>query len=128
VNNGLLRSFLASGLMDPLFPTLATSVAAGDTNGDGLAEIMVGSGGPNVRIFSGSAGGPVASFNAFPGFIGSVRVGTTDKDGDGLADVIVGVGPGGPGGHVKVFDGVSLTELSSFLSLAPTFSGGVFVG
>src|SRR5262249_7300395 len=49
-----------------------------------------------------------------------------DVDGDGHADLVVGAGPGAPGGHVKVFDFLSLTELRSFFAFSG-FGGGVNV-
>ena len=61
------------------------------------------------------------------GYAGGVRVGGTDQDGNGLADVLAGAGSGAPGGHVKVFDGLSQAGLDSFFAFEGFF-GGVFVG
>jgi hypothetical protein len=126
----LLESFLAPDRSAGSPVSLAPmSVAAGDFDGDGLAEIMVGSGrGSFVGIYDGPAGSLVAGVTAFPGFGGGVRVGAADLSGDGFAEILVGVGPGGPGGHVKVVDGFSLAVVSSFYSFSPNFIGGVFVG
>ena len=105
-------------------------VAAGDVNGDGRADIIVGAGpggGPHVRVFSGADLTELYSFFAFaPTFGGGVRVAAGAVNGDGRADIIVGAGPGG-GPHVRVFSGADLTELHSFFAFAPTFTGGVFV-
>jgi hypothetical protein len=86
-------------------------VAAGDVDGDGTAELVVGAdagGGPHVRVFSG-AGLPalfeVASFFAYdPAFTGGVRVAVGDTNGTGRLDIVTGAGPGG-GPHVRVFTG-----------------------
>lgn len=55
------------------------SVAAADTNGDGLAEVVVGAGaggGPHVKVLDGRTGQPLRSFFAFdPSFTGGVFVG-----------------------------------------------------
>jgi hypothetical protein len=105
-------------------------VAGGDVNGDGRADIIVGAGpgatGGHVKVFDGRTGAELQSFFAFPGFAGGVTVAAGDVNRDGAFDIIVGAGPGAPGGHVKVFDGRTGSEIHSFLSF-PGFSGGVFV-
>jgi hypothetical protein len=53
-------------------------------------------------------------------------VASGDVNGDGAADVIVGAGPGG-GPNVKVFDGITGAEVSSFMAFEPSFLGGVNV-
>jgi Ca2+-binding RTX toxin-like protein len=55
-----------------------------------------------------------------------VRVASGDVNGDGRVDIITGSGPGA-GPEVKVFDGITLSILQSFLAYAPEFQGGVFV-
>ena len=121
-----LHSFLpyGSGFTGGVF------VAAGDVNGDGLTDIITGTDTgvtAHVKVFSGSTGSEIRSFFAYPaGFTGGVRVAAGDVNGDGLADIITGAGPGG-GPHVKVFDGVTLTELNSFFAYDGAVSGGIFV-
>ncbi len=41
--------------------------------------------------------------------------------------MIVGAGPGAPGGHVKVFDGLTGQQVLSFFAFDPNFLGGVRV-
>jgi hypothetical protein len=77
------------------------SVAAGDADGDGRADVITGAGpggGPHVKVFRINASTPastpttIGSFFAYdPGFIRGVRVGA----GDGDAAVVTGTGPGG---------------------------------
>jgi hypothetical protein len=121
-----LSSFFA---YDPAF-TGGVFVAAGDVNNDGVADLLAGAGaggGPQVKAFDGQSGVTLSSFLAFaPTFLGGVTVGFGDVNNDGFADIITGAGPGG-GPQVKVFDGQSGLELSSFFAYDPSFAGGVFV-
>lgn len=72
------------------------TVAAGDTNGDGKADIAVGQdvgsgGGSQLRLFDSAANGgtptPLATITPAPGFTGPVRVAVADVDRDGLGEV-----------------------------------------
>lgn len=106
------------------------NVAAGDINGDGYADIIVGAGsgaGPHVRAFSGVNLAELSSFWAYaPTFLGGVTVAAGDVNGDGRDDIITGVASGA-GPHVKVFNGPTSTEIASFWAFAPTFQGGINV-
>jgi hypothetical protein len=104
-------------------------VAGGDVNGDGKADIIVGSGtggGSQVMVFDGATGGVLQSFAAFPGFNGGVTVASADFNGDGRADMVVAAGFGG-GPHVMVLDGQSLAVLRNFFAYPSSYTGGVFV-
>jgi hypothetical protein len=130
------------------------SVAAGDVNGDGVADIIVGAGpggGPEVKIIDGTkvnvlqANGEIGApallgdFFAFaPGFTGGVNVAAGDINADKRADVIASVGPGG-GPEVRVVDATKLRQvqpngqiapsalLADFFAYAPNFTGGVYI-
>src|SRR5206468_709467 len=92
---------------DPSF-TGGVRVAAGDINGDGVADIVTGAGrggGPHVKVFDGVTLAVEQSFFAYDAsFRGGVYVAAGDLDIQGHADIITGAGGGG-GPHVKVFDG-----------------------
>jgi uncharacterized protein YkwD len=110
--------------------TGGVSVAAGDVNGDGRADIVTGAGiggGPHVEAFDGRSLQEFRSFFAFePNFRGGVNVAVGDVDGDGKADIIVGAGAGG-GPHVEVFSGADNHVEDSFFAFNGGFTGGVSV-
>jgi hypothetical protein len=96
-------------------------VAAGDVNGDGIPDIVVGkaSGGSQVRVIDGltqlPVAGPLGRFNPFPkGNVKSVNVATADVDGDGQMDVIVGAGNNGS--RVKVYSGKTGELIHNFVA------------
>ena len=127
VDGSLLRSFFAfdSSVRGGL------NVAAGDIDGDGRTDIVVGAGdggAPHVKVFSGTTGNEIRSFFAYDsGFRNGVIVATGDVDGDGRTDIVTGAGVGGAP-HVKVFSGLTGAEIRSYFAFDSTVRGGVYVG
>jgi hypothetical protein len=125
-NQSQIASFFAYA---PTF-TGGVYVASGDVNGDGIADIITGSGpggGPHVKVFDGATGTELASFFAYgTGFSGGVRVAAGDVDGDGIAELMVGPGPGMLS-TIRVLDALGQQELAAFLAYGTAYEEGVFV-
>ncbi|MCY2945235.1 MAG: MBG domain-containing protein, partial [Planctomycetota bacterium] len=101
------------------------SVAAADVDGDGLCEIITGTGNgsaPHVKVLS-ATGTIKASFFAYASnFIRGVNLITGDINGDGKAEIVTTPNAGG-GPHTKVFDGTGKAS-ASFFAYESTFTGG----
>ncbi len=113
-------------------------VAAGDVNGDSIADIAISAdvgGGTRVRVLDGATGAVLADFYGIEdrAFRGGTRVALGDFDNDGFADLIVAAGNGG-GPRIAIWDGASLREGTSPTRLVNDFfafeveqRGGAFV-
>jgi hypothetical protein len=92
------------------------SVAVGDMNGDGKAEIITGADGI-VTIYDGASQAELTQFAPFPGSTGRVNVAAGDVNGDGRADVIAASDLGSVTNPVFVYNGVNLAPMAEFIPL-----------
>jgi hypothetical protein len=93
VINGATGAIVNTPALVPATYTGGLSVAVGDVNGDGVADIALGSneGGPQVRVYSGRTFAKLADFLVASGtnFQGRTAVAVGDLNGDGKAELIV---------------------------------------
>ena len=102
----LVRSFFAFG---PTY-TVGVNVGAGELDGDGFADLLVGANtNGHVKAFSGATSAESLSFSPYPNYAGAVRVGAVDTNGDGRAELLTSAA-----NHVKRFADQPLAELDSF--------------
>ena len=111
-------------------PNVTPVVAMADLDNNGVPDIIAaeGLGGkPRVKVYNGATGQLLDTFLAFSlGYNGGLSLAVGDVTGDGTPDIVVGKAAGGVS-RVRVFDGVSLALVSSFLAYDPSFMGGVRV-
>lgn len=112
--DGVLRQIIRSIQAFEEAFTGGVFVAAGDVNGDRVADYVITPdqfGGPRARVFDGPSGSQFADFFGIEdvNFRGGVRPALADLNGDLLADLLLGAGFGG-GPRVAGFDGSSLAE------------------
>jgi len=133
---GVVKTYSLSGVFVREFRSFGKGyvggidLAAGDVDGDGKTEIVVGAGvggGPHVRIFDSDGQLESSGFFAYAAkFRGGVRVAVGDLDGDGKAEIVTGAGKtGGP--HVRVFDGKGKLK-SEFFAFDRGLTAGIWVG
>jgi len=101
-------------------------VAAGDLDGDGKAEIVVGAGTTGeVRVLdaSGRLRTAFTAYDAAPEFFDGVHVAVGDVNGDGKAEIVTGPGRVRPVDVAITADG---ERIGSFRA-NPEFQGGIYV-
>jgi hypothetical protein len=121
---GLINSFFA---YDPSYRG-GVDIDVGDLDGDGIAEIVTGTGpggGAHVRAFRATTGAETLGFFAFePAFRGGVDVAVMDANGDGRAEIMTAAGKGG-GPRVIMYDAQTRAQRASFYAFDPGMTGGV---
>ena len=127
--------------LTPIFNFFATAltdrnglfVAAGDVDGDGRADIIVGLGTTtaNVKVFNGATGALLFNLTSFPtGFVGPAAVAAVaagDVNGDGRADIIVSSTATTANRFVRIFNGQTGTLLRDIAVHTSSLTGGIFV-
>lgn len=103
-------------------------VASADFNGDGVKDVVVGTGPgtpTRVRILDGKTLTQLFSVEPFEtAFTGGVYVAAGDVNGDGTPDLVVAPDEGG-GPRVRVFDGKTFGTIADFFGIDdPNFRGG----
>lgn len=110
--------------------TGGVSVAAGDVDGDGRDEIIVGqaSGGDLVRVFDFDASKAklARAWHGYNSAHGGVRVAAGDVDGDGRDEIVLGTGPGS-GPQIRVFEGTGQAAGIQFFAFTSSYRGGIDV-
>lgn len=128
VYDGTNGTFLKTFVAGAAGSRAGVSVAAGDIDQDGFADIVTGAinnGQPLVQVFKFSDLSVFRSLTPFTG-AASVTVASGDVNGDGTPDIVAGSGAN-VSSAVAVFSGTDSTVLRSFNPFESTFLGGVYV-
>jgi hypothetical protein len=112
------------------FPGLTggVRVTSADFNGDGVADLVAGTGpgsATHVVILDGKDHHQLFAVNPFEAaFTGGVYVAAGDVNGDGKADLVITPDQGG-GPRVRIFSGAGFTQMNDFFGIVdPNFFGG----
>src|SRR5262249_10940487 len=106
------------------------SVAAGDVDGDGLAEAVVGgaSGGPShVKAFGASGDLREGFYACAANYLGGVRLATADANGDGRDEVFT-ASAAAADADVRGFDALTGQAVEAFYSYGDGFRRGLTLG
>ena len=108
--------------------TGGTRVAMADVNGDGVADVIAGTGpgvATMVRVFSGTDNSVLFETSPFEStFTGGVFVAAGDMTGDGKAEIVITPDVGG-GPRVRIFDGATFQPVADFFGIEDeAFRGG----
>jgi extracellular elastinolytic metalloproteinase len=105
-------------------------VASADVTGDGVPDLIAGTGPGSVaelRVLDGVTGQLVFSARPFDNFTGGMFVAAGDMDGDGRAEIAVSPDQGG-GPRVVLYRGLGFLQVSSFFGIDDSnFRGGARV-
>lgn len=117
-------------VLQPFGPDFSGGIrtAVGDISGDGVPDLIVGTGPgvpTQVKVFDGSTGAELYSIQPFePSFMGGVYVAVGDVNGDGVGDVVITPDEGG-GARARVFSGEGFVQLNDYFGIEdPNFRGG----
>lgn len=130
----IVRLYNGDGTLrkDPLFAfgpdhTSGARVATGDVNGDGIPDLIIGTGPgtqARVRILDGTNDAPLFESFPFEDFTGGVFVSVGDVNGDLRPDLVVTPDQGG-GPRVQVISGVGFVKVADFFGIDDVnFRGG----
>jgi uncharacterized delta-60 repeat protein len=139
-SSSMLAQFFAFGLNF----NVGATVAVGDTNGDGFADVIAGSsvGNPQVKVYDGRAMAN-GTFNRYApdtnlltqffaydtGSNLGVAVGAADFDHDGIDDIVTGPLHGGTPNYRVVHGNATGTRPPAVMEgTAAGIAGGIFVG
>jgi hypothetical protein len=133
VGDGSVKLFNPNGTLNftlTPFPAQPGGVrtAAGDFTGDGVADLVVGTGpgGPtHVKVINGATQAEIFSVDPFEAaFTGGVYLAVGDITGDGVADLAISPDEGG-GPRVRAFKGNGFIQIADFFGIDdPNFRGG----